>query len=535
MTSFALSERQAQDIRFSKAKLYLVQNQESKAMALFKKILSGPFHYDAEIFLARYFYEQKVFTKSFRLYQHILKEQFNKAIVNHPYSHKNRSKFDTVLKKINRPSPRTLSTIFELAEKYFEAYTFRYLPEEFQKSILNLSQKYFHISDFFNIHPATTKFYLSKIYLIRKDNNGAIQKLKETQEAFTKAPDRAMEMGLKEEDIKVHLAEAFAKEGFEDSSTLILLGLRSRENLSQQNRHYVSNYLKQLRKSFIRTTFSYMIKSKGNINQLGSEDYENFDQLENQNDLGKKDSLAHSGRFHLYYHRRIDDNKDFSLNGTYQKETPLSSNVEKPASDQYTLDANFKFHSTDNRFWSLSYQYSGLSGRELDTLINFQAKSKHTFSASHIWVDHLSKWILTVPLEKRTTQTNRSTTSLATSLEYIPYIRMSWLNPSIYGSLGRRSEGEELESSFFVQLGAENTYKIKDIVLWSLGADYYLNSNSSQLINYSEFSLSNNFRYALKDYPGFVVDGEVLWRNRSNDIVGSIQTFDLGVGITYSF
>lgn len=504
-------------------------------MKLFKEILNGPFHYEATTFLARYFFEEKNFTKSFRLYQHILKVIYSKKVTRFGFQPRNRLEFRSFVEKRISPNERALKTSFEVAEKYFEAYTFKYLPLEFQENILNLSEKYFQLVDVHSYNPAVTKFYLSKIYLIRKDYSLAIKTLRETEEAYAQNPQAANDLGLKEEDIKVTLAEALAKAGFNDSSTLVLLNLQKRKDLSSSNRHYVSSFLKQLEKTYLKSTFSYQLKSKGNINQLGEEDYQNFENLSNKEELGSKDSIVHWGRYHLYYHRRLSDNQDLGVNGSFLFEKPLDSSVQKPENNQYNIDINYKYHTEGHRFWSFSYQLFRLDGRKLDSLINFQSESKHTFSLSHIWVKGTSRWILSLPLEFRTIQTGRKASSMGLFLEYQPYIKKSWLNPTLHSQIARRSEGELFDSTFIFQFGVENNYFLTEKINWSLAADYYLNSNSSPLLNYSEVSLTNLFTYPLNKSKDLLIEADIQYRTRSNDNVGNITTFDLGLGLTYAF
>ncbi len=533
--AWALTQSQAQDIRFSKAKAFLIQDEKEKALKLFKDILNGPFHYEASTFLARYFYEERNYPKSFRLYQHILKTIYDPRVVRFNFTPSLRAPFRELVQKKSNPDKRALSTAFEVAEKYFEAYTFNYFPGEYNKSILNLSEKYFQLVDTHSYRNAITKFYLSKIFLLRKDYNLAIKTLQKTEKAFKENKIESLELGLKEEDIKVTLAEAYAKAGFNDSSTLVLLNLQKRKDLSSSNRHYVSTFLKQLEKTFLKSTFSYQLKSKGNINQLGEEDYENFENLNNRQELGEKDSLVHWGRYHLYYHRRIASDQDIGVNGSFLFEKPLDSSVKKPENNQYDINIHYQYHAKDNRFWSLNYHLYRLDGRKLDTLINFQAESKHEFSLSHIWINPTSRWILSFPLEFRKTQTNRSANSLGVFLEYQPYLKTSWLNPTLHGQMARRSEGEPFGSSFIFQLGLENLYPITDKINWSLAADYYLNSNSDVLLNYSEMILTNLFTYPLNKKKNLLLEADLQYRSRTNDIVGNINTFDMGLGLTYAF
>lgn len=535
MNTFSLDQKQAQDIRFAKAMTLVANQEEKEALRYLRKNLSGPFHFETEKYLAQYFFDKREFTKSFRLYQHMLKNTYSKEVVNYTFDTKLRDNFVEFLKKKKAPSPLSLTISFQVAQKYYDAFKLKVFPEEFSKNLLELSEKYFTICLVNNMYLAPTKFYLSKIYFERKQNKRAIILLREAKSDYSLSPEKNLELDLKIEDIELLLGESLAREGHTDSSVLLIRSLYAREGISSNTKNYAKTFLDELNTSFFNTIFTYQIKQKNNIHQLPVDSYNDFSNLPNSNELGKKDSLVHHRRFNFYMNQQINKKIQASANFTYINEKPLDDSIKGPGFEQTSLELELKKYRQQSSFYGIGYRFNNLAGRNLSSLQFIQATSSHTFLPHYYWLTDHSKWRLTAPLEFRGYKNERKANSLGIQLNYQPILDDSWWSPSLFGTIGRRSEGESYPSSFFYQLGLMNTQELGPRWLWLLTGDFYSNSNSEPLLSYSELTLSSVFTYQFKSYKDFQLELDFQWRQRNQESFQTISSLDLGAGISYNF
>lgn len=532
---FALSPEQKQEIRYTKAMVAFNKVQEDKGLKLLRENLNGPFHYKTELFLARYFFKRRKFTKSFRLYQHMLKKTYDEEVINYSFDTKNRKQFISFINGSKKPTPLALQLSFEAAQKFFDAYNLNVFPEEFSPNLLNLSEKYFTICAEQGLYVSPSKYYLSKIYFEREEDQKAIALLKEAKEDYPLSPEKNLELGLRQEDIELLLGESLARAGFVDSGTLILRSLYSREDTASNTRSYARSFLDEIKNSYFDATLTYHLKSKSNINQLDAEDYNNFENLTNRGELGEKDGTVHHRRFNFFTGQEISSKYQASANFTYINESPTQESLSQAGFDQVTLEIDLKRYRQKTSFFGLGYRFNNLSGRDLNTLRNVQAVNSQTFSPYYSWVTQHSKWKISLPIESRTYKDERSASSLAFHVDYKPILKDSWWAPSYFAALGRRSEGDIFPSSLFYQFGLSNSYEFSSRFYWLLMSDYYSNANSDFLLNYNEITVTNAFSYFLKSYPNISFDLEASWRSRSQEGLGGITTLDLATGLTYNF
>jgi len=533
--TYSLDQLQAQDIRFAKAMTLISDQEETEALKYLRKNLSGPFHYETEKYLAQYFFEKREFTKSFRLYQHMLKNTYSPEVVSYIFDTQLKNNFINFLNKRKEPSPLSLTISFEVAERYFEAYLLKVFPKEFSKNLLELSEKYFTICLVNKLYLAPTKFYLSKIYFERGQNKRAIALLQEAKSDYNLNPKKNQELGLKIEDIELLLGESLAREGHTDSGTLIIRSLYAREGVSSNTKSYAKSFLEELNTSFFNTILTYQIKQKNNIHQLPSDDYANFNELSNSNELGKKDDLVHHRRFNFYMNQQISEKFQTSASFTYINEQPIDDSTKGPGFEQTSLEVELKSYRQQTSFYGLGYRFNNLAGRNLASLSFIQAKSSHTFLPHYYWITDNSKWRLTLPLEFRSYRNDRRANSLGVQLNYQPILNDSWLSPSLFGTLGRRSEGDDFSSSFFYQFGFINTYELGPRWLWLLTGDFYSNINSEAVLSYNEMTLASVFTYQLKSYKDFQIELDFQWRQRNQELIETISSLDFGVGVSYNF
>lgn len=531
----ALTKQQAQEIRYAKALVAFSNQQQEEGLKLLRENLKGPFHYKTEKYLAQYFFEKRKFTKSFRLYQHMLKNTYSKKVIDFNFNHELKNQFINFVRAEEKPSPLALQIAFEAAEKFYEAYLLKIFPDEFSMNLLNLSEKYFTICVEGELYLSPSKFYLSKIYFERRKDDEAISLLKEAKEDYSLAPEKNLQLGLKVEDIELLLGEALARAGYIDSGTLIIRSLYSRDGISSNTKSYAKSFLDELNTSYFNAIITYQLKQKNNIHQLDSDDYSNFQSLPNNQELVEKDAIVHHRRFHFYMNQRLSEKYHASGNFTYVNETPSNSALTKPGFDQTNLELELKRFRQTTSFYGLGYRFNNLAGRELNSLNFIQAEQSQTFTPHYYWITENSKWKLSFPIEFRTYLSGRKATSLAMQLDYKPILSSSWWSPSLFSTLGRRTEGDNFNSSLFFQLGLSNSYEISDQLYWLLVSDYFSNSNSDFRLNYNELTISNLLSYQLKKYPSFSLELEVTWRRRGQDQAGTIGTLDIGAGVSYNF
>jgi len=531
---FGLTAKEAQDIRYAKAISLISNENEEKGVSLLRKNLKPPFHYKTTLFLARHFYEKKEFTKSFRLYQHILNNTFDSKIVEFTYNPQLKSLLTKRLKKISKPRPEALLTSFEFAEKFFEVYQEKIFPVEFLKSLLNLSEKYFRICAHFNLYPAPTHIYLSKIETIRGNDSQAINLLTTAKKQLKDNPDD--QLGVKEQDIDLLLSEAFARVGQIETSTNLLRSLYSKDNLSPSTSQYAKTFLKELNTSYFNTTFTYQVRRRQNIYQLEDSQYSSFDDNQNlKSRLKEKDNLIHHRHLNFYMNKQLNQDLSFKAGIDYTNEKTFTNGLPGTTSDQlsFTLGVN-KYQGNDS-YYSFDYDFSRLGGRRLENLFVIQSRRHHTFTPGYYWNTVESQWKWTLPIEFESYEGERSATGLSIALTYSPIIKSKFWSPEVYGSLGRRSEGELLPSSLFFQMGASNFNEINDKFGLLSFLDFYKNSNSDASLDFSELTIDAVLSYKYPKIRGLSLELEIIWRRRSYGTGEVIPMNDIGLGATYNF
>ncbi|MCR9205614.1 MAG: hypothetical protein NXH75_13605 [Halobacteriovoraceae bacterium] len=533
LPALALSPKQAQDIRYAKAMSNFLNQEEKKGLILLKKNLNGPFHFQTEKYLAEYFFEQQAFTKSFRFYQHILKKTYDPEVVNFIYSYGIREEFIKFIKTKIQPDARSLQIAFEVAEKYFDAYKMKIFPEEFNKSLLELSEKYLLICENFDLFKAASQFTLSKIYFERGQNIEAIKYLENSKQSYDEKPEESEALGLKKEDIEILLAEALTKEGYVDSGAIMMRSLYSRDNISGSARNYIKTFLNELNTSFFNVLFVYQLRNKVNAHQLSREDYSNFSNLSNKDELSEKDALFHHRRFNFFFNQQLSNKYTVNGNFHYFNESPFDENVRGPGVDQTGLDLGIKKYSNDTSFYGLDYHFEKVSGRRLASLAAIQPVLRNVFSPSYYWLTKNSKWKITLPVEFRKYLNDRSGTSFGADFNYSPILKSSWFNPTFFGGLGRRTEGEGISSSLYFNLGLSNSHFIYKDILWYSTLDFYNNSNSNDSLDFSQYSLSQFFTIPIKGYKRLKLEVEGTYKSRTLlDTSVTSMEFALGASLT---
>lgn len=515
--------------------VFFTNQQEDEALKLLRDNLRGPFHYKTEKYLAEYFFEKRKFTKSFRLYQHMLKNTYSPQVIDFNFNHELKERFESFLEAQGQPSPFALQVAFEAAERFYEAYLLKIFPEEFSDNLLNLSEKYFTVCVQGGQFLAPSKFYLSKIYFEREDEQEAISLLKQAKKDYLLDSKRNLELGLKLEDIELLLGEALARAGYIDSGSLIIRSLYSRDGISSNTKNYAKSFLDELQNSYFNAVITFQLKQKNNINQLNAEDYANFDSLSNRDELVEKDSTVYHRRFHLFMNQRLNEKYQMSGNFTYVNETPATEGLSRPGFDQTNLELELKRFRQSTSFFGVGYRFNNLAGRELPTLNFIQAERSQTFTPHYYWITEHSKWKLSLPIEFRTYLSGRSASSTALQLDYRPILSSSWWSPSFFTTLGSRSEGESFESSLFLQAGFSNSFEINEQLYWLIISDFFSNNNSDFRLNYNELTLTNLLNYQLKKFPSFGLEFDLTWRRRSQDQIGTISTLDISAGVSYNF
>lgn len=535
--SFALTPIQEKEIRLSKASLLFSQSRDAQALRLLKANMEGKFHRDTFLTLARYFFKKKNFTKSFRLYQVLIKRGIGRKLAKSHYNPNLKSNFERLLIKTAEPSKEDLSITLELAERFYATYKDKTLPEEFLLTVLSLSEKYYTVTAHFNFFKGESHLNLARIDLIRDKVDSALNHLHIAQNLFSSLnKENNFRDKVLLEDIKVLLAEAYIKKGQGDVGLLLMRSLSAQPDINPAIKTYARNYLKALNASFVNAVFSYGIKSKKNINQLNSTDYKQFDTLSNRETLGKRDSLFHARRLNVFMNRQLSDK--YSVSGSLDiiNENSFSGEVNRPNFTNTEIALNLKRFRNNNSIILFDYQFNNLSGRELDSLQVIQPKSSHRFSFAYQWLYKKGLVNIEVPLEFSSFNTERSTNSFAVAMSYESLITDKWFAPKYYSSLGRRSEGENLDSSFFFQLGATNKSDIK--YDWNIvtGFDFYTNSNNLLALNYSELNFNLISNHKLKVLTGLSINlSYELTRRSFDEPLGTINMSEFGAGLTYNF
>lgn len=533
----ALSLEQAQEIRHAKALVMLSQSQNNQALKLLRRNMDGPFHRETFITLARYFFEKKQFTKSFRLYQVLIKRGIGTRVANLNYNHKLKGNFQVVLSKTKKPKLEDLAVVYELAQRYYATYNDRTLPQEFSRSILSLSEKYFSICKHFNFFSGEASLSLARINLINEEFNFALDNLIEAQKLY-QSPNRDnhFKEGTLLEDIRVLLAETYIKRGQGDVGLLLIRSLSAQSDLDPAIRTYTKNYLKELNSSFVNVIFNYGIKQKQNINQLSELDYENFENLPNRQGAAKKDALIRAGRLNVFMNRQISDQYNVSGSLDITNESALSKEVDTPNFTNTALELSLKRYKDDNSIFLLDYKFNNLSGRELQSLQFIQPKVTHQLSAGYQWL--LKKGLLTLeaPVEFSSFLNERSTNLISIAARYEPLITGRWLAPEYYTTLGRRSEGELFSSSLLFQMGLNNKTQLSaDWYLFSY-ADLYFNHNADKVLSYSELNLGLRATRSLSALKGLGLELGYLMTKRSfSEDVGSFNMNEFTASLTYNF
>lgn len=531
--TYAIEISQVQEIRYSKAKVLYNKGEREKAFKLLYENLTDPYHEESFRYLSQIFFDEKEYTKAFRVTQRLLKASLGPRIATFSYNPQLRSNLTTFLEKQKSLSPNQLKTGFESALHFYKTFEERSLPKEYSNYLLNLAEKYFLIALHFKSYQSLSKFYLSKIFNIRGEKELSYNYLLESLEIYDLESEINHIYSYRKSDAVVFVASKLAKDGnFATSKSLFKFVLADEEATD-----YAKQYAKVFLKENNQSGFSFNLKT--GIVQRNNANQSRGSLVENQNYQGEPQNPNQSSGLYsqLGAGARFESGsflKSF-LTGSlqYRQESALGNPTgENVNFKEFSFFSQLERPYDNTNFYGLMVSFNNLNGRNISSLYRIQETKNFTLSPFFEWVSIRSLWKLSGVYSSITYQDQRQSTSLGAEVTFEPQIKNRYFSPTLQGYLGFTSEGNDFEQSTKYRLSTINSSLFSNGKALISSLSYEAQSNTFELLTYQQLDLKFVFRKEAFLHKKIHLDIIGGMQSRTHQSTASINSNYVGLGLS---
>lgn len=519
LSSYALENSQAQDVRLNKAKVLINQQHIPEAFKLLMQNLKGPFHLDTIHFLIDYNFNKELYIKSFRYLKLLAKRSVPKEIQELHFNPKAPEHFIKIVEKLPKLKAHDYSILEYVAHKLYELYLKKSITPELLPYMLNLSEKYYLICYAHKFRFVDTSYSLAQVALTKKNYPQAISYTLKGYEELEKSP--SIEHKVSSSELQVVLAEVLIKDGMAHTGALIMRSAALDQHISPELKEYIATYSKTIEKSYINVVYDYQIKMKNNILQTSKTDPQQKSAINNHNHLN------------IYYQSQLSQKYSLVSGLDLINETAFSKDVKEANFTSASADLQLKKYNTGNTVSSFNFRLDTLSGRNLPSLYYIQERSVETLSYSRFWLKPMGKWELLIPLTLKQYR-NRKSTAFSAGLSYESYESSRWFRLHYQGLLGLQLEGDALGSTKFADFNITNDSKISPTLdLFSI-VTLHKQINANSFLDYRQLTLEMSLSYKSLRWKSLSLTAGFQFKERTF-ASDSFQMLDFSLGGKYSF
>jgi len=519
ISSYALENSQAQDVRLNKAKILINQQRAPEAFKLLMQNLKGPFHLDTIHYLVDYNFDRKLYIKSFRYLKLLAKRSIPKEIQELHFNSKKPESFIKTVEELPKLKAHDYSILEYVARKLYELYFKKSITPELLPYMLNLSEKYYLICYAHQFRIVDTSYSLAQIALTKKDYSKAISYILTGYGELKDTPN--IEHKVSSSELQVSLAETLIKDGMAHTGALIMRSAALDQHITPELKEYIATYSKTIEKSYVNVVYDYQLKMKNNILQT--------DKVTTQ----QKSALNNHNHLNIFYQNHLNQTYSLVSGIDVINETALSKDVKQANFTSISADLQLKEYEAGNALSSFNLRIDSLSGRDLPSLYNIQERMVQTLSYSKLWLNPIGKWELILPLSLKQYR-DRKSTAFAAGLNFESYESSRWFRLHYQGLVGVQLEGNALGSTKFADLNITNDSKISPTLdLFSI-ATLHKQINPNQFLDYRQLTLEMNLSYKSLHWDSLSLTTGFHFKERTF-ANNSFQMLDFSLGGKYSF
>jgi hypothetical protein len=527
---FAAPVSEIQEVRLAKIELALLDGDFQEAIQMLNKNLSSKnFHLPSFLFLGRYHYQKKDYSKAFRVFYFIIKKlhgHHGKQIIT-------LTQADTItsdLKDLSPPTRETLKVYFEVAQLYLQLAEKKDFSDELNQQFLNLSAKYYQLCAYYRYSLPQTNYFLALVQGKRKKTQKAIDHYVEAKELFEKEKVSSNKEQI--ENIEFLLGDSLIKEGYIDAGTLFLKSLYLSPDANSSLKEYANAYLNALSADFLSFSVSYNFNYNNNINSLNSEGLESFDP-----DIQfSKDAVLQEKSFNAFYiSSKFKRNWNYLLFLSVAEEATNNEDLATNDSRSASLGMELKYDNLIKSVAKLTYNYSYSWFKSNSIDVFGKLSDAHTITPQYIHTLKRGTLSYKLPISIFNSSLTGSGLSPGFAISYTPFWRNRWLSPTTTISYTLVDEGELIDNSTQYSLSASNHFGLSERLSIFAFASLIQNSNSDPENTFFQYSFNLSSSYQVKSVKGLSLNLSVAHTTTDEKIDGAINVFNVSTGLTYSF
>jgi hypothetical protein len=527
----SLQREQQFDENLELAKDEMANGQTTRAMSLLRKNLSKKyFHLDSYLFLANYHFEQKNYTKGFKVYHYTIKKLHSSKIIRSSKI----SDIESVSSNTKKPSNEALEIYTRLAQKYFELADSDVFSESFSKTLLLRSLKYYKVINYYDYNLAETKYMLAVLQNRLDDFQSSMDNLIDSQDFYLSADQE--ESNEQIENIKYLMGDNLIRSGFTDAGSLYLKSILLSPNSSQSLKEYASSYLDTLSEDYFSFSVKVAKTYNNNIHLIPDNLLPYWDRFPIvQKVLVSLDGWSDTLAFNVFYNSKKFDHWSFYIYTDMENQTMSRKELSDKDSRTYSSSFEIKYDNFEssllkfNFSWSYS-QYKEAAGSPFVKLSNLYA-----FSPSYTYM--LSKGSLTTKATLSVTNSisEGNLSENAYSLTYQPFYKTPWFSPSFSIEGGQLEEDSTSPVSTKATVTISNLSAISENHSFFLSLDATMNKNEDDDLTYQEYTGSLTHTYLIPWINGLTLNLNVDYEHNKPKDSDPIKVLEYGASLTYNF
>ena len=517
-----------QDNNLDQAQDALNEGNSKLAIRILKKNLSTKdFHLDSYLFLANYHFDNKDYSKGFKVYHYIIKRLHTKKLI---LSAKIND-IDSVCKNIKRPSEEALEIYARLGQKYFELADSDVFSEKFSKVLTLRSLKYYNIINYYGYGEAQTKYMLAVLHNRLENFQVSYDNLLDSKDSYLDSSDEEAKDQV--ENINYMLGDNLIRSGFSDAGTLYLKSILTSNASSNSLKEYASSYLDSLSESFLSFAFKYERNYNNNIYRLTKSNLELFDRFSSI--LISKGAWSKSLSFNAFYNSEKHGNWSYFIYGDFENVT--MSNEELSFKDSRTISTSFeaKYDNFEKTILKLNLSWTYSLYKE-STGLSF-SKYSNLYSIAPSFVYMFSRGSLTTKgtIALTSSISDDALGEQTLTMTYQPFWRSRWFSFSYSLEYGKVQEESEADTSlkYFASFSNFSSLSDNHSLFFSLNAT--LNKNLDSSLAYKEFNASLSHNYLTPWLSGLTIGLDVSYEYNIPVSTDKVSVLEYGASLTYNF
>ncbi|MEI8346059.1 MAG: hypothetical protein WCG27_01230 [Pseudomonadota bacterium] len=526
------------ELNLTKAELALSDNDDKNAIAYLKlNIYSPHFHLPSFQMLADLYTKKGKILSALRVYYYTIKKLHDRQLLEAA----DEGLLVYRLRHSKPPSSNVLPIYFKVAEMYYWLYQNKPFTGAYRKRLLDISQKYFIICNYYRFNMPATHYYQALLEKERKDYPKAAAHFMESKELYE--VDKLLPQDQLD-NLTLMLADSMIYAGYYDAGTIYLRSIYlTPDVLSDPNsknpvgtnpalRDYAKSYLDALTTRTFSIGGSLRYTHNDNINNLTDDQLNNFDTPS----YVQKDAYTFGKSANMMYSSGRLQNWSYSLNLGVSEDLTQTAKLRYFDSRSYSAGFDVKYDTFVRILTRLGYSFSRYYYRPAWDSPFRQSSDYHIFTPQLTHSTTIGILSYKAPITIANSQlTQHATTNYGFSISYTPFLFIKILNPTFSAEGTKVDEGVYAKKSDQFNFSLSNYFPLTEkFGLFSYG-NYLLKNNEDEVLAYQSYSINNSLSYAVGFIRGLSSDFSLNYTRTIKKIGLQSNQWTWTLGLNYSF